>query len=73
MSLFSVGCLLCYSASRLHFTSIAYEFQALQYTHYQHVNATLDVDKWTLGVGQEFKRTITLAKYIQNIIQREKS
>ena len=30
---FSICCLLCYSANWLHFTLIAYEFQALQYTH----------------------------------------
>ena len=30
MSPFSVCCLLCYSANWLHFTLIAYEFQALQ-------------------------------------------
>ena len=33
MSPFSVWCLLCYSANWLHVTLIAYEFQALQYTH----------------------------------------
>ena len=33
MSPFSVCCLLCYSANWQHFTLIAYEFQALQYTH----------------------------------------
>ena len=44
MSLFNVCCLLCYSAYRLHSTLTAYEFQALQSTHYQHVIVTLDVD-----------------------------
>ena len=33
----SVCYLLCYSANKLHITSIVYEFQALKYTHYQHV------------------------------------
>ena len=42
MSPFSVCCLLCYSANQLHITLIAYEFQALQYTHYQHVIVALD-------------------------------
>ena len=30
-----------------HYFNRAYEFQALQDTHYQHVNVTPDVDKWT--------------------------
>ena len=34
---------------------IVYEFQALQYIHYQHVVVTLDVNKWTYGVAMEFK------------------
>ena len=33
LSPFSVCCLLCYNVNWLHFTSIAYGFQALQYTH----------------------------------------
>ena len=47
MSPFRVCCLLCYSANLLHITLTAYEFQALQYTNYQHGSVTLDVDKWT--------------------------
>ena len=43
MSPFSVCCLLCYSANWLHITLIVYVFQALQYTHYQHVIVAFDL------------------------------
>ena len=68
MSPFSVCCLLCDSANWLHITLFALEFQALQYTHYQHVTVTLGVDKWTYGIATELKKeTATLSKCIQNI------
>ena len=73
MSPFSVCCLLCYSANWLYFTLIAYEFQALQSYTYQNVIVTLDVAKWTYVAATEFKRTESLSKCIQNIIQSEKS
>ena len=38
MSTFCVCYLLCYSADRLRIPVISYEFQALQYTHYQSSN-----------------------------------
>ena len=44
-------CLLCYRAIWLHITLIPCEFQALQYTHYQHAIVALDIDKWTYGVA----------------------
>ena len=59
MSPFSGWCLLCDSANWLHIASIAYEFQALQNTHYQHIIVTIDVDKWMQGVATQFKRTGT--------------
>ena len=68
---FSVCCLLCYSANWLHITLIVHEFLGLQYTHYQHLIVMLDVDKWMYGIATEFKKTGTLSKCIQNIIQSE--
>ena len=55
MSPFSLCCLLCYiHANWLHITLIAYEFQALQYAHYQHIIVTLKTStkngrRWQLG------------------------
>ena len=54
-----------HSANRLHST--------MQFTHYQHVIVTLDVDKLTYGVTKEFKRTRALSKCIQNITQCAKN
>ena len=72
MSPFTVCCLLCYSANWLYFTLIAYEFQALQYTHIdQHVIVMVDVAKWTWAAATEFKRTEILSKSIPNITQSE--
>ena len=51
--LFSVTYLLSYAGIWPYVTLIAYEIKALQYTHYQGVFLTLDVDKWTFEVAQE--------------------
>ena len=56
----------------LHITLIVYEFQALQYTLYQHVIVTPDSINGHMGVATEFKRTGTLSKRIQNTIQRKR-
>ena len=50
-----------------------YEFQNLQYTHYQYVLVTLDVDKIICEVATECKWTRTLSEYFENILKSEKS
>ena len=69
MSPFSV-CRLLFSAIWLRFTLMAYKFQALQYTHYQHVIVKLGVDKWTYEVAVEFKSTGTLCIQTPYKVQR---
>ena len=44
---------------------MAYEILALEFTHYQHVIVTLDVDECSYGVATDFNRT----KHCQNVFR----
>ena len=55
MFLFIVSCLLTYCGIWPYASLIVYELQALQYTHYEDVPGTFDVDKWTFEVASEYK------------------
>ena len=53
--------LLFYDRISMYVILIAYELQALQYTHYQDVFGVLYIDKWTFAVDPECQSAKTLS------------